>query len=196
MSTICIIPARGGSTRIPFKNVKDFHGQPIISYSILNAREVGLFDRIIVSTDSNLVAEVAEDYGAEVYRRDPAYGHNDIGTQEVVAECLRNIQCEDMDLVCCLYATAPLMDMRDLCKGHMVMTGWDGVTADFVMSVGYPPLQDAGQFYWGMAFSFLRGEPLIGLHTRLIHVDEDRVCDINTMDDWNRALKLYEGIRK
>jgi pseudaminic acid cytidylyltransferase len=167
-----------------------------MSYSIMAARESGLFDRIIVSTDDPNIAWCADHYGAEVHHRDPAYANDITGTQEVIAECLRNIQAEDYDLVCCLYATSPLMDVRDLCRGHMLITGWDGCYADYVMSVGYPPLSDAGQFYWGLAFNFLHGTPLIGTHTRMVHVDPDRVCDINTMEDWAQAEKLYEGIRK
>lgn len=195
MSTICIIPARGGSKRIPRKNIKLFHDKPIMAYSIMKARESGLFDRIIVSTDDGEIADVARLYGAEVYDRDPAYADDFTGTQAVVAECLRGIQAEALDTVCCIYATAPLMDVRDLCRGHMMFTGYDGCQADFVMSVGYPPLQDAGQFYWGLAFSFLHGVPLINQHTRMVHIDENRVCDINTMDDWDRAIKMYEELR-
>lgn len=196
MSTICIIPARGGSQRIPLKNIKPFHGQPIIAYSIDKAKESGLFDRIIVSTDSDMILTVANQHGAQIHRRDNYYSKDSVGTQDVVANVLKELCVEDTDTVCCLYATSPLMDVRDLCKGYMLLTGYDGCKADYVMSVGYPPLQDAGQFYWGSAFCFLRGTPLVGTHTRMVHVDPDRVCDINTMEDWVRAEKLYEGIRK
>jgi len=191
MSTICIIPARGGSQRIPRKNIKDFHGKPIIAYSIEKAQASGLFSRIIVSTDDVEISKIAKEYGAEVWRRrDPSLVF--AGTQEVVADCINGKGILDYDHVCCLYATAPLMDVADLLAGYVILSGWRGDYVEYVMSAGYPPLQDAAQFYWGMAFSFKGGSPLITKHTRLIHVDASRVCDINTPEDWARAEQMYE----
>lgn len=195
MDTICIIPARGGSTRIPRKNIRDFHGRPIIWYSFERAIDSGLFSRIIVSTDDDDVERIADEYGIEVWRRHPDFGKDEVGTQAVVAECLRGIGANINDTVCCLYATAPLLDVRDLVAGHTVLTAWARDYVDYVLSVGYPPLQDAGQFYWGMAFSFLNDLPLISHRTKMICVNENRVCDINTMEDWTRALKLYEALK-
>lgn len=192
MTTVCIIPARGGSTRIPGKNIKDFHGQPIIAFSILKARQVGLFDRIVVSTDSDAIAAVAEVYGAEVYMRPSVLALDSVGTQAVVGECVVGLELEPFDEVCCLYATAPLMDTRDLAYGYK--TFMEDRSASFVMSVGYPDLCDAAQFYWGSANDFERSAPLISTHTRLIHISPSRVCDINTPDDWDRALKMYEAL--
>jgi N-acylneuraminate cytidylyltransferase len=190
---ICIIPARGGSRRIPHKNRKLFHGRPIIAYSIEKAREVGLFERIIVSTDSDDIAEVASLYGAEVWRRDPAFGHNDVGTQAVVKECIIGIGgIASYDCVCCIYATAPLMDIKDLRAGYQLL---NHAHADYVFSVGDSPLQDAGQFYWGAAYHFMKGTPLISEYTRMVVIDPSRVCDINTMKDWKRALKMYEDLK-
>lgn len=195
MDTICIIPARGGSTRIPGKNIKEFHGKPIIWYSFERAIDSGLFNRIIVSTDSVEVAAVARKYGIEVWNRDSAYGEDNVGTQEVVAECLKGIGASPYDTVCCLYATAPLLDIRDLMAGHAVLTSWARDYVDYVFSVGYPPLQDVGQFYWGMAASFMNGLPLVSGRTRMVHVQENRVCDINTLEDWERALVMYEALK-
>ena len=193
MSTICIIPARGGSTRIPMKNINLFHGKPIICYSIEAAQKSGLFDRIIVSTDHVDIAAVAQMAGAEVWRRASAYGANEVGTQEVTRECLLGIGADQFDIVCCLYATAPLMDIADLKRGYRaVRHGGDG--AAYAFSVNESPLFDAGQFYWGAAGDFMYGTSLVGLYTRLIVVDDKRVCDINTLDDWERALRMYEEL--
>lgn len=189
MSIICVIPARGGSQRIPRKNIKEFLGKPIIAYSIEKAQESGLFDRIIVSTDDEEIAKVAKSHGADVWRRDPQYSADYVGTQDVVAECLRGIGANKYDYVCCIYATAPLMKVEDICQGHIFLDRC--TTVDYVMSVGYPPLSDAGQFYWGVARSFMEEIPLISNHTMMVLVDENRVCDINTPADWERALKLY-----
>lgn len=192
---IAIIPARGGSQRIHGKNIKMFHGKPIIAYSIVTALAAGIFDRIVVSTDSEAIAGVAVRYGAEVQTRDSYYCEDGVGTQEVVSYCLQKGNAMPDDMVCCIYATAPMMDRRDLYEGfHMLTRQGEGVV-DYVMSAGYPPLQDAAQFYWGRAWEFLRNAPLISHRTRLIHVDPKRVCDINTPEDWDRALKMYEDLK-
>lgn len=193
MNTICVIPARGGSQRIPRKNIKSFHGKPIIAYSIEKAWESLLFSRVVVSTDDKEIAKVARLYGAEVwYRRDPQLAWE--GTQEVVAECLKGIRADDYDHVCCVYATSPLMDIRDLQEGYVLLSGWTGDYVEYVISVGYPDLRDAAQFYWGMAFSFKGGSPLITKHTRMILIDPYRVCDINTPEDWALAETMYEDL--
>jgi N-acylneuraminate cytidylyltransferase len=186
MTTFAIIPARGGSTRIPGKNIKEFHGKPIIAYSIEKAFESKLFDRVIVSTDDSAIENVAIDYGAEIYWRDPDDGVR--GTQEVVKECLLGIGAREHDLVCCIYATAPLMDIEDLNVGYELVK--DG-SAIFAFSVGTDPLCDAGQFYWGEAEDFIYGAPLIGPLSSMIPVAPERVCDINTPEDWMRAYVMY-----
>ena len=191
---ICIIPARGGSRRIPHKNIKPFHGLPIIAYSINAARDSGLFEKIIVSTDSEVIEQVALTAGARVWRRKAKYGKDEVGTQEVVKECLDGMGVHRCEVVCCLYATAPLLSRRDLKKGHDALL--KGSIDGYVLSVGYPPLQDAGQFYWGYANAFMNEIPLIGSSTRLVLVDPSRVCDINTMEDWNQALKMYGELNK
>lgn len=195
MATICIIPARGGSQRIPRKNIKLFHGKPIIAYSIQKAAETGMFDRIIVSTDEGAIADVAIKYGAEPWiRSDEYYSRDNVGTQEVVAECLRGIYAYKYDDVCCIYATAPLMKVENICHGFAVLNNYAGINVDYAFSVGYPPLHDAGQFYWGLADSFLKNIPLVSEFSRMICVDPNRDCDINTMADWKRALKMYEDL--
>lgn len=186
---ICVIPARGGSQRILQKNVKPFFGKPIIAYSIEAAKQSGLFDRIVVSTDDLAIKLIALHYGAEVWMRDPRFGADDVGTQDVVKECLKGMQIKYDSMVCCLYATAPLMSLYDLRHGFYVACGKSAYT--YVMSVGYSPLQDAGQFYWGQQRAFVSGTPLINVETRMIHVDASRVCDINTPEDWVRAEQMF-----
>lgn len=190
--TICIIPARGGSRRIPGKNIKSFHGKPIICYSIEAALNSGLFDRVIVSTDSPEIERIAASAGAGVWRRGMYYGGDHVGTQEVVKECLDGLCIPVGEMVCCLYATAPMVNIEDLAIGCAMAFDSNG---SYSMSVGYPPLQDAGQFYWGRAREFREGYPLINNRTRVVAVDPRRVCDINTLKDWNRALKMYEALQ-
>ena len=193
MSVIAIIPARGGSRRIPGKNKKAFKGKPIIVYSIEEAKKTALFDEIYVSTDDSDIAYIAMMNGAKVWERDPAYCDNAVGTQDVVREFLLGIGADDDDLVCCIYATAPLMWCFDITQGHWVVRKHPEVS--FAFSVGDKPLQDAGQFYWGRAEAFKLAWPLVSIRSRMIYVDDNRVCDINTMKDWNKALKMYEALR-
>lgn len=117
---IAIIPARGGSKRIPRKNIKDFHGKPMIAYSIEAAIISGCFDKVIVSTDDQEIANVAKQYGAEV----PFYRPDEISddyatTMDVMEHAI--LWCEnnewDIDTICCLYATAPFILSEYLLEG-------------------------------------------------------------------------------
>ena len=109
---IAIIPARGGSKRIPRKNIKCFHGKPIIAYSIEAAKQSGCFDEILVSTDDQEIADVALQYGAEVPFLRPAEIADDFATTlDVMQHAIT--WCKDqqwvVDKVCCIYATAPFI---------------------------------------------------------------------------------------
>ncbi len=121
---LAVIPARGGSKRIPRKNIKLFAGKPIIAYSIESARASGLFDRVIVSTDDEEIATVARQYGADVPYMRPAHLADDrTGTADVVKHALRwcQAQSEPFDLVCCLYATAPFICVQDLRRAEVML---------------------------------------------------------------------------
>lgn len=124
MSAVAIIPARGGSKRIPRKNVRLFAGKPIIAYSIEAARTSGLFDRIIVSTDDQEIAAIAESLGAEVPFFRPAELANDFaGTNVVVKHCLQWLAMnrQPADYACCIYATAPFIRVGDLRRGYQCL---------------------------------------------------------------------------
>ncbi len=117
---IAIIPARGGSKRIPRKNIKEFYGKPLIAYSIEAAKKSGCFDRIIVSTDDNEIAEIALKYGAEVPFIRPKDISDDYATtldviNHAVKFCVENGM--DLKYVCCIYATAPFLLPEYLIKG-------------------------------------------------------------------------------
>ncbi len=116
---ICVIPARGGSKRIPRKNIKEFNGKPIIAYSIEAALKSNCFDQVIVSTDDNEIAEVARTYGAKVPFIRPAKLSNDYaGTIPVIKHTIEWLEGHDntIDNVCCLYATAPFIQSQAISK--------------------------------------------------------------------------------
>lgn len=187
MLAVAIIPARGGSQRIPRKNIRDFHGKPIIAYSIEAARESGLFDQIIVSTDDREIAQVARKYRAQVILRPDVMAQDQIGTQAVMMYVLAQQMGLDHGLACCIYPTAPLMRAADLQAGRRMLKSG----ARYAMSVSQSPLADAGQWYWGRVSAFVSDLPLIDTRTAMFPLPPDRVCDINTEADWQRAEQLY-----
>lgn len=121
---IAVIPARGGSKRIPRKNIKPFAGKPMIAHSIAAACESNLFDRILVSTDDCEIAEVAKALGAEVPFLRPVELSNDFaGTTDVIAHATQWMldQQWPVEAVCCLYATAPFVRVEDLNRGLVAL---------------------------------------------------------------------------
>ena len=116
---IAIIPARGGSKRIPKKNIKEFNGKPIIAYSIEAAFKSNCFDQVVVSTDDDEIAEVAKKYSAQVPFVRPVELSNDhVGTIPVIKHAIEWIENEknSIDNVCCLYATAPFLRSQIISK--------------------------------------------------------------------------------
>jgi N-acylneuraminate cytidylyltransferase len=117
---VAVIPARGGSKRIPRKNIKQFCGKPMLAWAVEAALESECFDLIIVSTDDEEIANVARNCGAQVpFRRPPELSDDYTGTIPVVAHAIRTLQSQGMspDLVCCIYATAPFLQSADLNQG-------------------------------------------------------------------------------
>ncbi len=125
---VAIIPARGGSKRIPRKNIRPFAGRPIIAYSIIAAQNCGLFDRIVVSTDDAEIAAVARDYGAETpFVRPPELSDEHTGTLAVTGHALTWLAKHgcSAEIACCIYATAPFLTPEDLRRGYddLIRTG-------------------------------------------------------------------------
>lgn len=142
---IAVIPARGGSKRIPRKNIKPFHGKPMIGYAIQAALASKAFDRVIVSTDDAEIAEVAKAHGAELpFIRPPELADDHTPTVPVIAHAIR--ACDDLgwgvEDVCCIYPGVPFISTDDLRNTHeqLVATG-----AHYVFPVtGFPsPIQRA-----------------------------------------------------
>jgi N-acylneuraminate cytidylyltransferase len=138
---VAIIPARGGSKRIPRKNIRLFAGKPIIAYSIAAAQKCGLFDRIVVSTDDAEIAAVARDCGAETpFVRPPELSDEHTGTVAVTGHALTWLAEHGCDaaLACCIYATAPFLTGEDLRRGHDVLIASGKTFAFSVTSFPFP----------------------------------------------------------
>ena len=115
--TICIIPARAGSTRIKNKNIKVLNGEPLIGHVIKIAKSSRLFDRIVVSTDGDKIAEIAKAYGAEVpFFRDKKLSDNFTPTYKVIVDCVKKIKSERIPYHFCIYPTSIFIDKNDLKK--------------------------------------------------------------------------------
>jgi pseudaminic acid cytidylyltransferase len=217
---IAVIPARGGSKRIPRKNIKPFSGKPMIAWSIGVAKSSGLFDRIIVSTDDIEIADIAKQWGAEVpFMRPGALSNDYAGTTPVIAHATQWAleQGMDVEAVCCIYATAPFIQVDDIKRGleELESGDWDfAFTAtDFAapifrafrqtkeggIEMFYPEhfatrsqdlpvaLHDAGQFYWGRPAAWIEGKRIFDHRSKPVLIPRWRVQDIDTPDDWVRA---------
>lgn len=225
MANIAIIPARGGSKRIPQKNIRDFQGKPIIAYTIEAAQESGCFGRIIVSTDCPEIKKVALKYGAEVPFERPANIADDYSTAiDVIKHTINWLQSNsiNLDLICCLYATAPFMRPSDIISGKDMLINVP--TANYAITVtSFPfPIQravmidnnrlemfqpehfltrsqdlkesyhDAAQIYWGRPDAFLKNIPVLSNTAIPIILPRHLVQDIDTEEDWIRAEMLFK----
>ena len=224
---LAVIPARGGSKRIVGKNIKEFCGKPIIAYSIDAARKSGAFDHVIVSTDDPEIAEKAKSFGAQVPFLRPAELSDDFtATAPVVAHAINAVRptLGAADAVCCLYATAPFVDPRDIASGLKRLSQNDCSYVVSVTSYAFPiqralkvrdrdyvemfqprefstrsqdlteAWHDAGQFYWAKASTWLTDQTIFGPNTVGLPVPRYRVQDIDTLEDWKQAELMYAAL--
>jgi N-acylneuraminate cytidylyltransferase len=140
MHSLCIIPARGGSKRIPRKNIKDFHGKPILAYSIQAALESDLFSEVMVSTDDEEIASLAIKYGAKIpFLRSDVNANDYATTVDVLLEVLDSYQRIDrfFETACCIYPTAPLISNKRLIEGERKLKDGDYDTVFPVVRFSY-----------------------------------------------------------
>lgn len=118
---VCVIPARGGSKRIPRKNIKLFAGKPMIAYAIELAKMSGLFEQVIVSTDDDEIAQISKNYGATIpFIRPKALSDDFSTTDDVMAHATKwlEVNLGSLSSVCCIYATAPFIQKNDLINAY------------------------------------------------------------------------------
>lgn len=156
MASLCIITARGGSKRIPHKNIKEFCGKPIIAYSIEAALESGLFDEVMVSTDSEEIASVALACGASVPFMRSARTSDDFATSSDVLEEVINSYAglgREFESICCLYPTAPFVTASELQDAFGLLDDPKVSSIVAVTSFDFPPQRgfienEAGELVW------------------------------------------------
>ena len=158
MSVVAVIPARGGSKRIPHKNIKPFCGKSMIAYSIEAAKNAGIFDRIIVSTDSEEIASIARDLGAEIpFMRPGNLADDQTGTDAVILHALKRLMedGEKIDYICCIYATAPFVKAEYIIKGYNLLCDKNAASCFSVTTYSFPIFrslkinkQDRLEMFW------------------------------------------------
>ena len=222
---ICIIPARGGSKRIPKKNIKNFLGKPIIKYSIENAISSNIFDKIIVSTDDLDIKNIALKQGAEVPFMRSKNTSNDYATiEEACIEVLENLN-ESYNYICCLFSTAPFVDkiliteafyyfkkqkFNSLCtvikndkpiERSLILNRktikWENTNYAKYRTQDLPTRYfDAGQFYFSKVKSLYETKDFINHNTGYFELKKNMFVDIDNIDDWKFAEKLFKIYKK
>ena len=208
MKNIAIIPARGGSKRIPRKNIKPFMGKPIIAYSIEAALQSGLFEEVMVSTDDEEIAGIACKYGAKVpFMRSAEMSNDYAGTDDVILEVLRKYkeQGREFETVCCIYSTAPFVTPERLREAYGKMNSEIDSVFTCVVYPEYknarsqdlePIYHDAGQFYFSRTAPFVESRTFWGENTAGLVLSELEVQDLDTQTDWALAEMKYELLHK
>ena len=222
---ICIIPARGGSKRIPRKNIKDFNGKPLIAWSIETALKSDVFSKVIVSTDDTEIADISKQYGAEVpFLRIASLADDFATTAEVLLDALPKL--DQTPYSCCLYATAPLLEPEDFQRSYeqLKLQKADSIIA--VTEFDFHPLRafiknsknhiefkspeyaltrsqdlpemfhDAGAFYFFNTSAFISQKKLVMENTIEHKLERMRALDIDTTEDFKLAKLIHQQILK
>ncbi len=221
---IAIIPARGGSKRIPRKNIRDFCGKPIMAYSIKAALNSDVFDEVMVSTEDEEIADIARKYGAKVpFMRSRETSDDYATTADVVAEVLDSYKetGRKFDVFACIYPTAPFINGRKLADAVKLLDSADAVISvvkydfppqrafvirDGMVTYQYPQYEcsrsqdlepiyhDCGQFYVCVSETFIKYHSLILPNTRPVIMEGYEVQDIDTISDWKIAEAKYSTL--
>jgi pseudaminic acid cytidylyltransferase len=225
---VAVIPARGGSKRIPRKNIREFAGKPMIAYAIDAARNCGLFDHVMVSTDDEEIARIAREYRAETPFKRPAELADDYtATVPVIAHAITACRALgwNIDYACCIYPCVPFINSTDLRHALDLLktsqAAYSFPVTEFPSAIQralrrlpdgrmlpfYPEFElirtqdlepsyhDAGQFYWGKADAWLTNDKTHRSGVGLL-IPNWRVVDIDTADDWERAVIFYQLLEK
>ena len=226
MTNIAIIPARGGSQRVPRKNVLPLLGRPMICHSIKAAWDSGIFERVIVSTEDDEIAQIAENCGAEVFARPEELATSEVGVDPVILHVLETLKIKGdlSDYFCCLYATAAFVRSDDLVASRellrddsMVVMGVSEYNLRVcqalieengflkIMWPEYSGLQSQGQphfvasngtLYWSGCEAFLKNKTFYTDKLKGYLIPKNRHVDIDDPDDYKLACLLAPHLLK
>tara|TARA_B100000780_G_C20978287_1_gene390815 strand:+ start:105 stop:779 length:675 start_codon:yes stop_codon:yes gene_type:complete len=219
---IAIITARAGSKRIKNKNLLNFFGKPIIAYSILAAKKTNIFNEVYVSTDSKKIEKISKKFGAKVpFLREKKLADDVTGTYDVIHSFLKKIDLKNIENICCLYPTSPLMNYTDIIKGlstlnknkmSYIFSGMQVEINDFtyfhvsqknslkeIYSAKYKKkpksifYTDAAQFYWASKKTWLKDKKIISKKSIIVKIPFKRAQDLNGPIDL-KILRLKKKI--
>ena len=219
---VCIIPARGGSKRIPRKNLLIIDGIPILNRTIKSAQKAGIFSKIIISTDDDEAFEIARSSGVIAYRRPAALGADDAPVVSVCADVLEHFGI--LDDFCCIYATACLLKPATLISSHDYFRQERSVNVLMGVSrFNYPPVQalrvdnngwasmlmpefkgvrsqlhptthvSNGTFCWGRALEFREELTFYSKRLKTFLIDDQEVCDLDYPHDIAELVCKLKG---
>lgn len=217
---ICIIPARGGSKRIPRKNIAQFNGKPLIAWSIETALKSDLFSQVIVSTEDEEIANTARTFGAKTpFIRDASIADDHTTTADVLLDALDRLT--PAETACCLYPTAPMVTAEDLIAANEKLISENADAVISVTDYDFHPLRafettgnntlkfkwpenaltrsqdlpelthDAGAFYFFNVNAFREQRALVMQNTLAIQLPRSRAVDIDTPEDFEIAELLH-----
>ena len=196
---ICLIPARGGSKRIPRKNIRSFCGKPMIAWSISAAKNSKCFDQVLVSTDDEEIAKIAHKYGALVpFLRPKHLADDHANTKDVMAHATQWIDREGIkcDALCCLYATAPFVQSEDLKQSLQLLNESRPETVVFAATSYAFPIQRAIYLNADGYSSMFQPEYFNSRSQDLIEAYHDAGQFYwATPQTWNKVVNLFEGMR-
>ena len=226
MSIVAIITARGGSKRIPHKNIKNFLGKPILAYPIEAALRSEIFDEIMVSTDDSQIAEIAENLGVQVPFMRSAKTSDDFSTTfDVVDEVLTeySVRGKNFDELCCIYPCSPFLTSKMLREAYEKMQDYDAVMpvcryptpiewamkieSELLRSIDpkalnlrsqdiSPKYYDVGMFYFCKVKKLYEYRSLFPEKTAPYIVPEIKAQDIDDLEDWKMAELKYAALFK
>jgi CMP-N-acetylneuraminic acid synthetase len=222
MKNIAIIPARGGSKRLPRKNILSIGQKPLLQWVVESCLESKVFDKVIVSTEDDEIQKVAEQAGAYVHKRNLALAQDRSTVVEVCEEVLMNEKCEGF---CCVYATSALLSARTLQLSSQQFIANTSVSVLMGASkYNYSPVQalsvdengfssmlfpeymkiqsqfhpktrvSNGTFYWARAESFLKEKTFYSASLKTFDVPEDEVCDLDTLEDFEKLQAMFKRL--
>ncbi len=219
---ICIIPARGGSKRIPSKNIKKFNNIPIIIRSIKKAIKTKLFDKIIVSTDNKKIANISKKYGAEIHKRSKKLSNDHTDTISVIRNVILYLESKDFSYkkICCIYPTSIFYDTSDILKGfnrlsknknyvisatryeHPIHRAFykKGKNLKMVFKNAEKKrtqdllltYHDAAQFYFGWRNSWVKRKKIFSKNVDFVKLPKFRSQDFDEPIDWVNAEFLWK----
>lgn len=214
---VALITARASSIRIKNKNIKNFYGKPIIAYPINVALSSKIFDRVIVSTDSRTIANIALKHGASVpFLRPKLLSTNKVGTLEVIQHTINKIYKKENNIdICCIYPVTPLLTTEILIRSfnyfkisksdflvpvlkkkneRFLYLNKKGFIKEYKEKRKQLNVMDTGQFYWGTKNSFLKTNNIFSKKCKPYFIKKTRALDVNTNNDWSILKKMYKKL--